>query len=321
MRDIGAVREQPPSSPTCLTGMIVECPSPRLRALLGAPRTPGIPLVNRTLVAYQVAFLRQRGVTRVLQASGRAAPVPLADDDGADRRTEGPVLVLEGDVLTDADVSAMVRFHAEHSAAATVMLARNGRSRADGRAVDGGLYIVDAALLPSLLARWLESGRTSFLGALLATTARWVAWSSPAYCRRIHTPAAYHAAHMDLLCGRVGTAMDPAGASVNGCWIGDRVDIGPGAMIRHPSVVGTGVKLGAGARVGPYAVIGADSRLAPHTHARESVVGDGVIVGASAILDGCVVGSGARVAPFSILARGAVLAGGAVQRSRTLLPR
>jgi NDP-sugar pyrophosphorylase family protein len=298
------------ASAVCLTGMIVERPAQRLQALAGDATTPGLRLLNRPLVAHQQAFLRQHGVTRLTLASHRGATLPVTDvADG------GPVLVLDGDVLTDADVSAMLRFHAERAPAATVMLARNGRT------VDGGVYIVDAPLLGPLLARRSTSGQPGFLAALLAEGLRWIGWCSPAYWRRIHTPAAYHAAHMDLLYGRASMLVDPPGRAVNGSWIGEHVTLGPEATIEPPSVVGAGAELGAGARVGPRAVIGSYTRLGPDVRVTESILGEQVVVGASAILDGCIVGGGARIAPFSILAPGAVLASGAVQRSRTLLPR
>ena len=304
---------------TCTAALIVERPGQRLRALVGAPRTREIALLNRSLRAYQLAFLRQHGVTRVIH--GAMPPLDeRSDSASAEPHMARPVLVLESDVLTEADVSAMLRFHAEQSTAVTVMLTRDSRS-GDAQKVDGGLYVVDTTVLTPVLARRSASGPRGFLATLLAEGVRWSAWYSRAYWRRIHTPTAYHAASMDLLSGRAGMLVDPPGASVNGSWIGDDVRIGSDATIQPASVVGSGAELGAGTRIGPRAVIGAGSRIGSHVHITESVVGDDVVIGTGAILDGCVVGHGARVAPFSILASGAVLAGGAVQRSRTLLPR
>jgi NDP-sugar pyrophosphorylase family protein len=309
----------PPS--TALTGMIVERPASRLCALSGDGNAPGIRVLNRPFVDYQLALLRRHGVGRVVQPSLAGATVPIAD--------RGWVLVLAGDILTDADLSAMLRVHAERSPAATVMIGR-APSPPYGRRLDtdvetaivhSGVYIVDASYLGPLLARRSTIGPSGLLAALRAEGLTCHGLYSAAYSRRIRTPAAYHAAHMDLLGSRVSVSLDPPGRATNGSWIGDDVRLGPDATIVPPSVLGAGAEIGAGARVGPRAVIGADSRLAANVSVTESVLGDAVVVGESAMLDGCVVGSGARIGPFSILAPGAVLAGGTVLRSRTLLPR
>jgi NDP-sugar pyrophosphorylase family protein len=180
------------------------------------------------------------------------------------------------------------------------------------------VYVVDVSLLPSLIA---APSLEALLATLRARGLPWLAWPSAAYWRRVSTPAAYHAATMDLLSGRVRRLIDPPGQLVGGSWIGDDVTIASDATIEPPSVIGEGTVLHHGAHLGPRAVIGCYSLLGRDVRVVDSVVNDRVVVGASAILDGCVVGANARIAPFSILAPKAVLAGGVVLRSRTLLPR
>lgn len=334
------------ASVTCLAAMILEQPSPRLHSVACDPGRLGLRLLNQPLVAYQLALLRHHGVTRVVRTAPNGATLAMPDVAlNGDTDAGGTVLLVDGNVLTNADVSAMLRFHAEHSPAATVLIAQHrwptpgsrggidaerqrqrfamtppSSNRALTR-VDGGMYIVDAALLGALLSMPSVGRPQGFFALLHAEGFPCVGWYSPAYWRRIHTAAAYHAAHMDLLSGRVSMSLDPPGRATNGSWLGDGVTIGPEATIEPPSVIGVGTEIGARARVGPRAVVGAQTHLGPDVRVTESILGDGVVVGESAILDGCVVGDGARIGRFSILAPGAVLVGGTTLRSRTLLPR
>jgi NDP-sugar pyrophosphorylase family protein len=296
--------------------IIVERPSPHLRALTGAPTSAAaIRLLNRPLVAQQLALLRHLGATRTV-LTGSGAPRSRSAHAATDAWGVGPIIVLAGDIVTDVDVDAMLAFHRQRGTPATVMLPSRVRRRYTGP-VDSGVYVIDVSLLPALIAGPLETLRAT----LRARGLPWLTWPSAAYWRRVSTPAAYHAATMDLLGGPARRLVDPPGQLVGGSWLGDDARIASDARIEPPSVIGEGTVLHHGAHVGPRAVIGCHSLLGRDVRVVDSVVNDNVVVGASAILDGCVVGANARIAPFSILAPKAVLAGGVVLRSRTLLPR
>jgi NDP-sugar pyrophosphorylase family protein len=304
-----------------VTGLIIARPAPRLRALAGDGVVQDLCLLDRPLALYQRAFLERQGVGRVILAGAGGAPPKAADVPlVGTHEPELPVLVLDGDILADGDISGLLCLHAEHAPAATIMVRADRRSP-EGRTTDGGVYVVEARHLGSLLSTLSTMRPPRFLEALLASGLPCAAWCAAAYSRRIHSPAAYRAAHMDLLDGRATMLVAPPGRAADGSWIGEGVTLGLDATIVPPSVIGAGTELRAGTRVGPRAVIGGQSCLEPGARVAESVLGDGVVVGASATLDGCVVGSGARIAPFSILAPGAVLGRGAVLRSRTVLPR
>ena len=119
----------------------------RLRPLTLACAKPVVPLLNRPFLAYQLALLREHGITDVILAcSYRVDDVRAALGDGtslgvrlryvvegeplgtggglrnAADLTEGTVVVLNGDVLTDADLSAMARFHAARGSRTTIYL-------------------------------------------------------------------------------------------------------------------------------------------------------------------------------------------------------
>ena len=120
----------------------------RLRPLTDTRPKPMMPLVDRPFVAHQLDLLRRHGVTDVIFScgyrpdalrahfgEGDAAgvrlryvvdPEPLGTAGAmknAEALLEGtPFLVLNGDILTDLDLSAALDAHARTGAAGTVVL-------------------------------------------------------------------------------------------------------------------------------------------------------------------------------------------------------
>ena len=119
----------------------------RLRPLTRATPKPLLPIANRPFLEHQLSWLAGHGVTEVVLSLGYKSdafagrvfsdlPLQLATEPeplgtaGAIRfaAEAGGVtsrfLVCNGDVLTDLDVSALVRFHEEREAEATIALTR-----------------------------------------------------------------------------------------------------------------------------------------------------------------------------------------------------
>lgn len=317
----------------------------RLRPLTLACAKPVIPFLNRPFLAYQLALLREHGITDVILAcSYRVDDVRHALGDGAalgvrlryvvEREplgtgggirnaaelTEGTVLILNGDVLTDADVSAMRRFHEARASRTTLYLQRVADPRpyglvelaGDGRirafrekpttpeeittdTINAGIYMIDTALLPRMARGRPVSVEREFFPALVADGIPAFGWIADAYWRDIGSPAAYRAAQMDLLDGRVRTPLTPAGEDHGGVWLGRGARVARTARIVAPTVIGAGATVEAGARVGPGAVIGGGTTIGAGARVEAAVVWDGVSVGAGAVLRECVVGARARI--------------------------
>ncbi len=81
----------------------------------------------------------------------------------------------------------------------------------------------------------------------------------------------------------------------------------PNASIKPPSFVSDEAEIGEGASVGPYASIGDGSILAMRAEVRESIlfegveVGEGSVIEASIIGEGCRIGRGVRIGPGCVL--------------------
>jgi NDP-sugar pyrophosphorylase family protein len=330
----------------------------RLRPLTLACAKPVIPFLNRPFLAYQLALLREHGITDVILAcSYRVDDVRHALGDGAalgvrlryvvEREplgtgggirnaaelTEGTVLILNGDVLTDADVSAMRRFHEARGSRTTLYLQRVADPRpyglvelaGDGRirafrekpttpeeittdTINAGIYMIDTALLPRMARGRPVSVEREFFPALVADGIPAFGWIGDAYWRDIGSPAAYRAAQMDLLDGRVRTPLTPAGEDHGGVWLGRGARVARTARLVAPTVIGAGATVEAGARVGPGAVIGGGTTIGAGARVEAAVVWDGVRIGAGAVLRECVVGARARIGAGAAVGAGTVLA-------------
>jgi hypothetical protein len=162
----------------------------------------------------------------------------------------GLVVVLNGDILTDADVSGMLRFHSERGSRATIFLTRvedtspyglvelagDGRvkrfvekpgpaDRTTTDTINAGIYVLDAALLDRIPAGRVASMEREVLSRLLADAVPCFGWVGDCYWIDIGSPAKYRQAHLDLLAGRVRTDLGLGGAS------GDRRSIAADAVL------------------------------------------------------------------------------------------
>jgi mannose-1-phosphate guanylyltransferase len=331
-----------------------------------------VPLLGRPFLAYQLALLRQHGVTDVIlacsyrvddvkEALGEAEHLgvrlryvvetePLGTGGGVRNAADlarGTVFVLNGDVLTDVDLSAMRAFHESRGSRTTIFLTRVADPRAyglvelhaDGRltrfrekptaeepittdTINAGIYLLDAALLARIPAGRAVSIEREFFPALITDGIPAYGWIGECYWRDIGSPAAYRAAQLDMLDGRVRTSLPPPGRQVRaGVWLGDGVEIAADAAIAPPAVIGDGARVAAGAVVGSHAVVGRGCRIGPHARVSESILWERVSLAERAVAQGCVLGADVSVGAHAEVGAGVILQSGAVVAERSKLPR
>jgi NDP-sugar pyrophosphorylase family protein len=330
-----------------------------------------VPLLGRPFLAYQLALLRAHGVTDVIlacsyrvddvkQALGEAEHLgvrlryvvetePLGTGGGVRNAADlarGTVFVLNGDVLTDADLTAMRAFHESHGSRTTIFLTRVADPRAYGLVelhadaqlarfrekptaeepittdtINAGVYLIDAALLARMPSGKAVSIEREFFPALIADGVPSYGWIADSYWRDIGSPAAYRAAQLDMLDGRVRTALEPPGRQVQtGVWLGHGVEVAADAAIAAPAVIGDGTRVAAGAVVGPHAVVGRGCRIGPRARVTQAILWERVSLGEHAVAAGCVLGDDVRVGAHAEVGAGVVLESGAVVAERSKLP-
>lgn len=308
----------------------------RLQPLTDTRPKPMLPILGLPFLEHQLAHLRRHGVTAVTFACGflpdaierhfgdgagigidltyAIEPAPL-DTAGAiafaahtiqwDGDTPGRLLVCNGDILTGLDIGALVAFHEQRGAAATIALtpvedpSRYGlvRTTAEGAVtafvekpppeecdtnlINAGTYLLE----PGVLGRIPDGVRCNIerevFPALVGEGL--FAMADHSYWKDIGTPESYLAANMDMVAG----VIDGAPGSVR---IGAGAVVHPDADVADDVILGEGVVVEAGAQV------------------RTSVVLERAVVRAAARIVGAIVGEGAEVGARVELSAGTVVA-------------
>jgi mannose-1-phosphate guanylyltransferase len=311
----------------------------RLRPLTLSTPKQMLPVANRLMIERVVEHLGAHGVdTAVLSLGyrpdafadaypeGRCAGVDLhyavepqpmdtagairfaALDGGIDER----FLVVNGDVLTDLDVAALVAAHERSGAEGTIALHRVEDpsafgvvpTQADGRVtafiekpppgeaptdlINAGTYVLERSVLDRIEpGRPVNVERVTF--PAMVTDGTLYAFDGDTYWIDAGTPATYLAANLDFLAGKRGApedGIDPA-ASVAGEV--EHSVIGPGAVVEEGATVSGSVVL-RGATVRRGSVV-RDSIVGPRATIEEgAMVEDGSVLG-----DDVVVLAGSRV--------------------------
>jgi mannose-1-phosphate guanylyltransferase len=313
----------------------------RLRPLTETIPKPLLPLVDRTILDHVLDHLVEHGVDEVVMSSpyledafepflarraGRPHAVWVTEREplgtgGAivsvlDRLGAEAFLALNGDILTDLDLGALMERHREHGAAVTIALHHVDDARAFGLVesdrrgrvtafrekppdpvpgdVNAGTYVVE----PSALARWPRDTYVWIEGevfpSLIEQGATLLGFRSDAYWLDLGTPQQYLRAHADLLSGRV------RGRSYEAPWLGPDARVDPAATLDREVVVGGGSRIGPGADV-RASVLLPGSEVGAGAIVDRSIVGPGAAVGEEAALSGCVLGRDVRVPPGAVL--------------------
>ncbi len=238
-----------------------------------------------------------------------------------------PVFALNGDILTDLDLGAMLAFHREKRASVTIALHHVEDARpfglvmTDGESrvfefrekpedlvpgdINAGTYILDPTVLHGFARGERISIERQIFPSLIAEGRPVFGFLSSPYWLDLGTPEKYLQAHFDILEGRVNALRYDAP------WIAETAEVDLRAHLGRWVVVGAGATVGPGAQVDdsvlhPGARVGANARVVG------SILGPNARVGDGATVDGCVLAEGASVAGGSTLANGKIPAGQAV---------
>jgi mannose-1-phosphate guanylyltransferase len=331
----------------------------RLRPLTRTTPKPIIPLIDRPFLRYMLDWLGRHGVEEVVLSIGflaRGVREGLGDEvpggprlryvEEPDRRgTAGAIkyaesfledrfLALNGDVLTDLDLGALIRRHEEADAVATLALypvddptayglvRRTGEgeileflekpdpNEIDTDEISAGAYVLERSVLDEIPRDREVSIEREVFPRLVGEGL--YAERLEGYWMDIGTPERYLQASWDILEGRVETELAEL-VDERGSFVDERAEVAEGAAIEGAVFVRDGARVGTGATVGARAVLGPECELAeasrvdgsvllggcalaPEAHVSGSVLAPNVRVGAGAeVAAGCVIGEGAAI--------------------------
>ena len=316
----------------------------RLRPLTHTVPKPVMPLAGRPFLTFMLDWLRAHGVDDVLLSCGflahavedvlgdehegmrlryvhedvplgTAGPVRLAADEGllADR-----LFVLNGDVLTDMDLTAQLAFHQAKGAAATLALiavedtssygvvptADDGevlefREKTPGPAptnrINAGAYVIERDVVERIPSGRAVSFEREVFPALVGNGL--YGYMSDGYWIDIGTPERYLESTYDLLSGRVKSTLPPRDET--------------GSLIYEPALV-AGAHIGPQSVLGPHCSVGADSTVERSVLHERVSVGTGCTISEAVLGDHVQVGDGAEVGRGAMLGSGVVVEAGEV---------
>jgi mannose-1-phosphate guanylyltransferase len=274
----------------------------------------------------------------------------------AEKHLDDRFLVLNGDIFTDLDIAAMIRFHQERKAMATISLTpvddptlygliETGPSGRVKRflekpspdqittdMINAGTYVLERQALDGVPPQTQWSFERQLFPSLLESGQRVFSYPSPAYWMDIGHPENYFQLNVDLLRGRSnqhiparpdevsvgeGSQVDETASLTGPAIIGRNCHIGQKVSIAGPTVIGDNCRLGEGAVI-EESIIWHDTRIGVGARVVKSIIADGCDIEAGSVVSDSVLGDNVTVAGSHRLEAGSrIWPGKAVGREKT----
>jgi mannose-1-phosphate guanylyltransferase len=329
----------------------------RLRPLTLTTPKPVMPLAGQPFLSFMLDWVRRHGADEVIlscgfmsdavrhvlgdiydgmrlryvvedEPLGTAGPVRLAHDEGL---LEERLFVLNGDVLTDIDLTAELEQHERTGARATLALhpvddtssygvvptdeegrveafIEKGGGDAPTNGINAGAYVIERDVVDAIPAGRAVSFEREVFPALVGNGL--YGYDAAGYWIDIGTPERYLESTWDLLAGRVPSRLPPRDET--GSLVYENCLLS-GAHVGPQSVLGRNCSVGTDARVERSVLhdrvhVGADAAVVESVLAERVRVGErarigpGAMVGAAAVIgEDAVIGEGARVEPGAVV--------------------
>jgi mannose-1-phosphate guanylyltransferase len=321
----------------------------RLRPLTETIPKPMAPVVNRPWLEHLIEQLRQQGIRDIVMAvkhhpdkirnyfgNGRkwgvniryAVEQTLLGTAGAIRNAE-PLLddrfvVINADIVHDASLAPLIRFHERHGGCVTIGLTEvedpsqygvveqddQGRilrfvekpkkEEAPSRRINAGIYVMEKRALAYIPTEREVSIERETFPLLIREGAGVYGASISGFWMDMGTRERYRAIHWEILNRKTGILI-PGKESSNGIWLGQNCQIGSGAMLIPPVLIGDRVTIGERSIIGPYSVIGNDCRIGGNVRCSETIMWDGCVIHNDTRLHQCVIGYGLEIGSRQVM--------------------
>jgi mannose-1-phosphate guanylyltransferase len=313
----------------------------RLRPLTTTVPKAVVPLAGQPFMTYMLQWLASHGVDDVILSCGFLADgvrSVLGDGDGAGLRaryieepeplgTGGALkyaedllderfFMLNGDQLTDIDLTEQLAQHESTGASATLalmavpdpsayglvrlepdrtvsgFLEKPAPDEIDTNLVNAGAYILQREVLADMPAAGTTFSIERDVFPQLVGRGLHGFPAESAYWADIGTPERYLQATFDILEGQVRTEVGARLAS-SGLCVTEGAEIA--GRVAPPALVAPGCQVAEHAVVGGRAVLGRNVSVGEGAHVESSVVLEGASIGPGSTVHGSIIGAGARV--------------------------
>jgi mannose-1-phosphate guanylyltransferase len=326
----------------------------RLRPLTSTVPKPVVPLVDRPFLVYMLEWLKRHGIDDIVLAMGylpTAVRNVLGDgsaygvrlryvEEPDPRGTAGALkfaesllderfLMLNGDVLTDIDLSAQIAQHEATGATGTLALVpvddpsayglvrleednavrefveKPSSDQIDTNLISAGAYVLERSILDLVAPDRNVSIEREIWPQLVGHGL--YGFPAEAYWLDIGTPERYLQGTFDIIEGNVKTAVrDDLGDSYRS--VEPTAEIG--GRVVPPAVVQRQCQVAEGAHVGPLVVLGQGVSVGTGSVVERAVVLQGAEIGEHCVVRNAIVAAGARIGDRSHITNGAVLGEG-----------
>ena len=339
-----------------------------------------VPVLNIPFLEYVIRYLSKHQIKDIILAQGYLAQ-PIEDylGDGsqlgvklnyvvedtplgtagavknAEKYLDETFLMLNGDIFTDLDITAMIEHHLERKAKATIALTpvddptsyglveteARGRitqflekpswSQVTTNMINAGTYALEPEILTQIPPQTKVSIEREVFPLLLEQGKPVYAYPSSAYWIDMGTPEEYLHLHRDLLSGKSSQYALVPGEEVV---IGGQSYIHPTAQIKGPVMIGDNCTIGRNARLTGPVVIGSgctiledtvieesiiwrNVQLGQHVNLRNSIIADNCCLNADSTIEDSILGDNVTVASGCKLEPGSKIWPGATVAPKT----
>ena len=321
----------------------------RLRPLTINTPKPIVPILTRPFLSLQIQLLKTTGIDDIVlslsyqprrieeifgngkhlgvQIHYTMEPDPLGTA-GAVKNAEPlleneRVIVFNGDVLSDINLTEALDYHKSSGAMATIVLTPVENPAAyglvevkeDGRVrrflekpsydeitcdtINAGIYILERETLDYIPKGLNYSFERGFFPTLLREKIPVSAYVHRGYWIDIGTPEKYLKVHQDILDGILH--LEGFSTNAGGTFVHPEATVEKGARVTGPAFIGRGATIKTGATIEPHAVIGDNCRIEEGASVGNSVLWANVRVGTAARVRGALIGKNAHVGRHSVL--------------------
>jgi mannose-1-phosphate guanylyltransferase len=320
-----------------------------------------VPILNQPFLEHLAGYLREHGITDVILAMGylpdqiqgslgdgtqmgvrltyvmEESPLGTAGAvKNAESFLDGPVVVFNGDILTDIDLSAMIKRHREVKPKVSIALTpvenptiygvvetdtggmvqrfveKPGWDEVTTNMINAGIYILEPDVLELIPPSTPTMFENYLFPLLLERGQPILGYPSDAYWIDIGTPEKYLKANHDLLLKErnkdipagVGSEIHSTARIEGPVLIAEGCMIAEDARVKGPVVLGPHCEIGRGAAV-EGAVLWNHSKVGEKAEVRNCIVCSCCnLEQGSRVLDDCVLGDGATVGAGEVLPSG-----------------
>jgi len=298
----------------------------RMQPLTLTTPKPMLPLLGKPITEHQILKAKEAGITEIVLATSYLSDIFIPyfgngekfgikisyaveesalGTGGAIRNAatllegDGPVMIFNGDVLSNHSLREQIAFHQKESADVTLYLTEVADARAFGvvemsgdlittfnekmetpptNIINAGCYIFNRAVIDEIPVRRVVSVERETFPSLLARNARVAGFIDNSYWLDIGNPGALLKATRDLIeasghqmAQGKGSTIDPTAVVDEGSYVGAQASVGAGSQLHH-CIIGEGARIGENVHL-TRTFVAAGSRIEANTAAIDEFFG------------------------------------------------